>query len=86
MTIKAVIQNGRIEPIEPLPSEWREGQELIIEQPDGNAGAAKLDQWAKDLDEAAARVPAGEHERFRKALEEIERESKNVVRREWGLP
>jgi hypothetical protein len=85
MTIKAVIRGGRIEPMEPLPLEWREGQELLVEQPDGSAGNVKVDQWVQDLDEATALVPAGEHQRFQQAMEEIERESKNRVRREWGL-
>lgn len=31
MTIKAVIQNGRIEPLEPLPKDWLEGQEVVVE-------------------------------------------------------
>lgn len=86
MTIRAVIQNGRIQPVEPLPAEWLEGQELIIEQPEPGMAGAQANQWAKDLEEAAAGFPAEEHARFRDALNEIERESKNTVRREWGLP
>jgi hypothetical protein len=46
----------------------------------------QIDQWAQDLELAAARVPADEHDRFSRALTEIERESKDQVRREWELP
>jgi hypothetical protein len=46
----------------------------------------QIDQWAQDLELAAARVPADEHDRFFRALTEIERESKDQVRREWELP
>lgn len=33
MTIKAVLRNGVIQPVEPLPSDWAEGQELLVEEP-----------------------------------------------------
>ena len=31
MTIKAVLRHGVIEPVEPLPTGWVEGQELVVE-------------------------------------------------------
>jgi hypothetical protein len=86
MTIKAILRNGRIQPLEPLPVDWTDGQELIVEQPDSGGAAAQVSEWAEDLEAAAARLPAEEHDRFRRALNEIGRESKDAVRREWGLP
>ena len=85
MTIKAIIRDGRIQALEPLPAEWTEGLEVVVEQPDLVGAEAQVGQWAKDLETAAARVPAEEHDRFRRALGEIERESKDAIRREWGL-
>jgi len=86
MTIKAILRNGLIQPLEPLPATWGEGQELVVEEPEAMGAAVRLEDWAKDLDAAAGKVPASEHERFRQALEEIERESKEAVAREWGMP
>jgi len=37
------------------------------------------------LNAATAQIPAEEHERFLTALEEIERESKDAVRKQWGI-
>jgi hypothetical protein len=85
MTIKAILRNGRIQPLEPLPSDWTDGQELVVEQPDLAGAEAQIGQWAKDLEDAAARLPAEEHHRFRQALSEIERESKEAIRRQWGI-
>jgi hypothetical protein len=85
MTIKAVLRDGRIQPVEPIPPAWREGQELRIEEPRFEGTAAQIDQWVKDLEASASEVPAEDHERFRIALEENERASKDAVRREWGL-
>jgi len=86
MTIKAVLRDGRIQPLEPLPPDWADGQELVIEDPELTGAQTQVDQWAKDLETATAGLPAEEHDRFRAALGEIERESKDAVRREWGLP
>jgi hypothetical protein len=86
MTIRAIIRDGRIQPIEPIPPDWAEGQELVVEEPGVDAVKEKVDQWANELEAAAARLPTEEHDQFRCALEQIERESKEAVRREWQLP
>jgi hypothetical protein len=85
MTIKAILRGGRIQPLEPLPPDWSEGQELVIEEPDLSQTPAEIAQWAKELEESTANIPAEEHDRLERALEENERESKAAVRREWGL-
>ncbi|HZK83064.1 MAG TPA: antitoxin family protein [Humisphaera sp.] len=47
---------------------------------------AEISQWAQEMDASTAQIPAEEHDRFLKALDEIERESKEAVRKQWGLP
>ncbi len=83
--IRAVMRNGTIEPLDPLPAEWEDGKELIIEEDEEAPDAQSLAEWKQEMDEAAAAIPPEEHERFLKALAEIEEESKAAVRREWGL-
>jgi hypothetical protein len=85
MTIKAVLRQGVIQPVEPLPPGWGEGQELVVEEPAASRADAEIGQWAQEMDAATAQIPAEEHERFLKALDEIERESKEAVRKQWGL-
>jgi hypothetical protein len=46
---------------------------------------AEIEQWAKELEALTAQIPDEEHERLERALEKIEWESKDAVRREWGL-
>ena len=84
MTIKAVLRDGHIQPLEPLPPDWIDGQELLIEPPIPEGQEARIREWAQDLETAAARLPAEEHNRFHRALLDIERESKETVRHEWG--
>jgi hypothetical protein len=43
-------------------------------------------QWAQEMDAATAEIPADEHDRFLRAIDEIEHESKEAVREEWGKP
>lgn len=86
MTIKAILRDGVIQPLEPLPANWSEGQELVVEQPDLTQTHAQLDAWARELEAATTQLPDEEHGRFRQALIEIERESKEVVRQEWERP
>jgi predicted DNA-binding antitoxin AbrB/MazE fold protein len=47
---------------------------------------AEISQWAQEMDATTAQIPVEEHERFLCALDEIERKSKQAVRKEWGLP
>ena len=86
MTIKAVLRQGVIQPIEPLPPDWADGQELVVEGPKPARADAEIDQWARELDAAAAQIPAEEHDRFLQALDQIERESKEAVRKQWAQP
>lgn len=86
MTIRAVLQKGIIQPIDPIPPGWAEGQELLVEEPVEMETRVQLDNWASDLDAAIASIPEEEHQTFLRALDDIERESKDAVRREWGMP
>lgn len=85
MTIKAILRNGSIQPLEPLPPEWAEGKELLVDDP-VHAGVEDIAAWARELDQTTMELPAEEHDRFREALSELERQSKDAVRREWELP
>jgi hypothetical protein len=79
MTIKAILRDGRIQPLEPIPLGWTEGQELVIEEPDLRETPAAIAQWAKELEESTAKIPAEDHNLLEQALHAFERESKDGV-------
>ena len=86
MTIKARLRDGIIQPTEPLPAGWADGPELLIEEADVIPTEAELQEWLQEMDAGAAQISAEDNEQFLQAMAEQERESKDAVRREWGLP
>jgi len=83
---KAVLKNGVIYPIEPLPLEWGEGRDLRVEdaqQPNDSPEA--LDEWSRQLEALAALIDPKDVERLEQALVEADRQAKEQVLREAGL-
>ncbi len=84
--IRAIVRNGTIELLGPLPVDWREGRKLVIEEAAESAvGEASVETWAEDVEAAMAEIPSEDHDLFEAALAEHEKESKDYVRRQWGL-
>jgi hypothetical protein len=84
--IRAILKNGVIRPAEPLPADWQDGQELLVDRQSSTPCAEDIDAWARDLEEGARGITAEDAAALERALLDIERESKEAVRREWGLP
>ena len=83
--IRAVIQNGQIHPVDPLPAEWTEGREVIVEAADSTSSDG-LDDWYRELQELGpARYEPGEWERVQATLTEADELAKAMVRRQMGL-
>jgi hypothetical protein len=78
--VKAVLHSGMIQPLSPLPEEWHEGQELLIQQA-GPAGPEDWDAWEREMEALAANVSFDDHLRVEAALAEADREAKEFVRR-----
>jgi hypothetical protein len=82
--LKAVIDRGAILPLEPLPADWGEGQELLVDKfeeelmtPDEiKQGFAILNEMCADND------PADE-ELLERVLQEADRIAKAQIR--WGM-
>ncbi len=88
LMIRAVVQNGLIRPLDPLPAAWVEGYPVIVE--DTNAApVADLDEWYR---EPQALVPAdhepGEWERVQAILIEADEQAKAsaLAARRSGYP
>ena len=84
--VRAVLENGEIRPLTPLPADWSDGQVLLIEVEVGE-GVQKVSAWAQEIEEAAKAIPDEEHLKFLEALAEQKRASKEHVRRDFeALP
>ncbi len=64
--IRAVVQNGMIRPLDPIPPDWTEGHELVVE--DASASSVEdLDAWYRELQELGpAEYEPGEWDAFRR--------------------
>ncbi len=83
--VRAVLQNGEIRPLGPLPPEWHEGQKLLIETQAAER-PEDITAWAQEIEDAARKIPEEDHRSFLEALEEQRRVAKGQVRQHVGLP
>jgi hypothetical protein len=86
MSIKAVLRHGVIHPVDPLPPEWIDGQELIVEPPLFADARSELADWSASVGEAAAQASDDQRLGFLHALGDVERDSKDSVRQQWARP
>jgi hypothetical protein len=84
---RAVLRDGVIYPLDPLPPDWANGLELVVqpatEMEDGPAG---MEQWARDMDALCADSDPEDEARLLAAIEDQRREAKAQARHEMGLP
>lgn len=83
---RAVLKNGVIYPLEPLPPEWTDGKELDVAParvPDDSPEA--IEQWARDMEALCADSNPEDEARMSAAIEEQRRQAKVQARRELGL-
>jgi hypothetical protein len=81
--LKAVLRQGAIVPLEPLPPEWEEVAALEVAKSD--APSLDIDAWAKSMNQLCADSPAEDEEAMRRAIEEHRQQAKAQTRREMGL-
>jgi hypothetical protein len=85
--LRAVVSHGEIHPLEPLPPDWQEGQQLRVERADeSEAPIAEIDRDFAVLTAMCQESDPAEEERLERALQEARRQAKDLVRREMGLP
>jgi hypothetical protein len=86
--VPAILRNGVIFPVDPLPSEWRDGKELWIEtMPDSHETPEEIDCWYQEVDALCAQGDQEDDERLRIALEEAQAQAqgKAMVCKQMGL-
>jgi hypothetical protein len=83
--IRAILRKGKIEPLEELPGNWRDGQKLIVEGGEPSDDPAEIKKWHEKLLALSAQIPAEDPRRMAAALAEQDRQAKESMRREMGL-
>jgi hypothetical protein len=83
--IRAILKKGKIEPLEALPENWRDGQELVVDGGEPSDDPVEIKRWYKKLQALSAQIPAEDHKRMAAALAEQDRIAKESTRREMGL-
>jgi hypothetical protein len=83
--IRAILKKGKIEPVEALPANWRDGQELTVEGGEPSDDPVVIKKWYEKLLALSAEIPAEDHKRMAAALAEQDRLAKESMRREMGL-
>jgi hypothetical protein len=90
---RAVLKNGVIHPLEPLPPEWADGKELMVEAAsideddvhDPVRDAEFADRWFNEMERLCADSTPEEEAALQAALDEIRRQGKELMRKEMGL-
>jgi hypothetical protein len=83
---RAVLKDGKIQPLDPLPPDWREGEELKVERlEERDPTPEELDAWAKEMDALCADSDPEEDARLQAALDENRRMAKEWMRGYMGL-
>ena len=86
--IRAVVNNGVIQPLEPLPASWENGRELVVDARQealGN-GPDDLDDWSLEMNALTATLDdPTEWQEIDALLAEADRQAKAQVRRDMGM-
>ncbi len=81
---RAVLNKGIIYPIEPLPADWRDGTELILEklpvESDKGSTAQSVDEWMNDVDALAAQGIPEDDKKLAEAIALIRQQAKDLAR------
>ena len=81
--LKAVLKEGEIVPLEPMPSEWHDG--VILEIAVAESTDVDIDAWASAMNRLCSDSSADDEETMRRAIDEQRRQAKERTRRDMGL-
>jgi hypothetical protein len=86
--IRAIFKGGVIYPLDAVPPEWADGQELQVglTVPESPNDPGEADRWLKEMNALMANLnDPQEWEQIERTLEEADRQAKESVRRDMGL-
>jgi hypothetical protein len=85
--IRAIVKNGKLKALDPLPPEWADGRRLTVEDENGQGAEEPfdIDKWYETLEAMAAKSDPKDAERLEAALQDADAQAKAWMRREMGL-
>jgi hypothetical protein len=83
--IRAILKKGKIQLLDELPPQWRDGQQLIVEGWEPSDDPAEIKKWHDKLVAMSAQIPAEDRMRMAAAFAEQDRHAKEQMRRDMGL-
>ena len=84
--IRAILTNGTIQPLDCLPADWVEGQELRVDPVERPRESAEdIDRWYQELESLCTAGDPDDERRLQAALAEAHEQARAVVRRQMGL-
>ena len=86
--VNAVVSGGQIQPLDPLPADWKDGQRLRVERDDDEREMTveEIDRDFAILEAMCAENDPEDEERLQRALDEAHQLAKEQMRRQMGLP
>ena len=78
---RAILKNGLIYPLEPLPPDWGEGQELDVQEVEKDSEES-LERWYQELETMVRENDAEDLGRLEAALQEADVVAKEQMRRD----
>ncbi len=80
---RAVLKNGVIYPVEPLPPDWSDGTELSVEKtaPPSENGKSRTDEWMDQVEASAALIDPADDERLMAAVAAFRAQDRELARR-----
>lgn len=85
---RVVVRDGLLFPLEPLPKEWTEGQEVEIVSEGELVSPSETEgddvRWAV-IEQAASEITIQDFAQMQAALDEADRQAKDWMRRRMGL-
>ena len=79
--IRAVVQNGSLLPLDPIPVEWADGRELDVEVKPAPA-VEDWNEWNRELNELVAQIDPSDFAIVQAELTENDRLEKERMHRE----
>ncbi len=84
--IRAILKNGTIQPLDPIPRDWPDGVALHVDAAEPSDDVESIDRWYAEVNALAAQIDPRDMARLEAALREADDQAKMTVRREMGLP
>lgn len=83
---KAILKDGVICPLEPLPTDWADGRELSVELALDDDEGRDLEEWFKELVSLTAQNDPRDFARVALAIQDAREQAKALVRKQMGTP